>query len=589
VRWTVIAGTALALLGLALPAAAGARTATPPDPYELGQPTVPRASAAQAPTPSPATAGLPGSFTDALTRLLAAGSIPPATRQADLAAMVAARQSLRKLHGTRHTELAAVIGNLTRIATTGQLTPSRLPALVLTLERNRQWWTTGPLLSSEQRVTFPGSLLVWEYYPGQGIEIQWLASFGKANGYFLTGPADNAPLGQILDELVGLAVARAGGIAWEYDFSFDGGSPPWVSAISQGTAIQALARGAVRLGRPAYFDDARQALPIFETPPPLGVRLATPNGAWYLIYSFAPDQLVLNAFIQSLVGLYDFATLANDPTGRALFAAGDAEARIDVPHYDTGAWSLYDQSTESDLGYHELLDGFLRNLCNRTQDPAPSIAATIASAGTRAASLPGVAPSSGGSQAPAGESTTPASPAPLTGAAGPTSPAGATGPAGATSPAGTTGPVGATSPGVAGGTSPTPGAAPPPAPIPTPAPGPAAANIFCATATDFADDLHQPPTLALHVSGRLRAGATAHLHLTLSKISNVVLTAVRAARTTTSVREQLGHGTRTLSWTPTKPGRYKIAVTATDLAGNTGRTSIAVTVAAAATGHSGHA
>jgi D-glucuronyl C5-epimerase C-terminus/Putative Ig domain len=286
---------------------------------------------------------------------------------------------------------------------------------------------------------------------------------------------------------------------------------------------------------------------------------------------------VLNAFIQALVGLYDFATLANDPTGRALFAAGDAEARIDVPHYDTGAWSLYDQSTESDLGYHELLDGFLHNLCNRTQNPAPSIAATIASAATRAARPLGTGTVSGGSQAPTGGSTAPTDPTGPTSPTGPASPAGPTGAAGPASAA----------PAVSGGTAPAP--APAPAQAPAPAPGPVAGNVFCTTATDFAADLHVPPKLALRVTGRLRAGATAHVHLTLSKISNVALNAVRAGRTMTSVHEQLGHGTRTLSWTPAKPGRYTIEVTATDLAGNTGRTSVAVTVAAATAARPGHA
>ena len=59
-------------------------------------------------------------------------------------------------------------------------TPSRLPVLFQTLDRNRQWWTTGPLLSSGQRVEFTGSELVWEYYPGQGIQLQVLGTFGKA-------------------------------------------------------------------------------------------------------------------------------------------------------------------------------------------------------------------------------------------------------------------------------------------------------------------------------------------------------------------------------------------------------------------------
>ena len=45
----------------------------------------------------------------------------------------------------------------------------------------------------------------------------------------------------LLDEALGLAAVRGGGIAWEYDFRFDGGSPPWVSAITEGTAVEALA------------------------------------------------------------------------------------------------------------------------------------------------------------------------------------------------------------------------------------------------------------------------------------------------------------------------------------------------------------
>ena len=57
----------------------------------------------------------------------------------------------------------------------------------MTLERNRQWWTTEPLLNNGVRVSFPGSRLVWEYYAGQGIEIQWLGTFGAANGYYLSG------------------------------------------------------------------------------------------------------------------------------------------------------------------------------------------------------------------------------------------------------------------------------------------------------------------------------------------------------------------------------------------------------------------
>ncbi len=42
-----------------------------------------------------------------------------------------------------------------------------------------------------------------------------------------------------------------------------------------------------------------------------------------------------------------------------------------MPHYDTGAWSMYDQSSESDLNYHELLAEFLEHLCEKTGKGEP--------------------------------------------------------------------------------------------------------------------------------------------------------------------------------------------------------------------------
>ena len=89
-----------------------------------------------------------------------------------------------------------------------------------------------------------------------------------------------------------------------------------MSALAQGTAVQALARAAVRLGDPRLFEVARAGLGIFRAPPPEGVRVQTAAGAHYLIYSFAPRLRVLNGFVQSLNGLLDFARLANDAERR---------------------------------------------------------------------------------------------------------------------------------------------------------------------------------------------------------------------------------------------------------------------------------
>ena len=52
----------------------------------------------------------------------------------------------------------------------------------------------------------------------------------------------------LLTEMIPLAAERAGGIVWEYYFYYSGGSPPWVSAMAQGTALEALIRAQSAFG-----------------------------------------------------------------------------------------------------------------------------------------------------------------------------------------------------------------------------------------------------------------------------------------------------------------------------------------------------
>ena len=124
-----------------------------------------------------------------LTRLRRSRAITASAYRGYSASFNAALNTERRLSGTRATELEAVIENLHQIAASGKLIPSRLPVLFQTLDRNRQWWTTGPLLTYGQRVEFTGSSLVWQYYPGQGIELQVLGTFGKADGLYTAGRA----------------------------------------------------------------------------------------------------------------------------------------------------------------------------------------------------------------------------------------------------------------------------------------------------------------------------------------------------------------------------------------------------------------
>jgi hypothetical protein len=301
-----------------------------------------------------------------LRRLRRRGAITAAAYRHYGAVYRAAVAAAGRLGGTGSAELGAVIGNLSEIAQAGQLTVSRLPALFLTLERNRQWWASGVIPATYGRVEFAGDDRVWEYYPGQGIELQVLGTFGKADGLYSAGRAHYAALQKLLAEMLPLAAHRGGGLTWEYYFHFEGGGLPWTSAMSQGTAIEALTRAFKASRDSSYLTLAHSALRIFTLPPPTGVAVRTRAGTRYVQYTFAPSQDILNAFLQSLIGLYDYAHVSGDSLATRLFAAGDAQARAQTPRFDTGAWSLYQPGIEDSLSYHELVTGFLGQLCQKT-------------------------------------------------------------------------------------------------------------------------------------------------------------------------------------------------------------------------------
>jgi hypothetical protein len=304
-----------------------------------------------------------------LTTMFHRRQISAAVYHSDVAAYNGALGIERRLHGIRRSELAAVTSTIHNIAAAHQLNASRLPAVFATLAANVQWWQNGPLLAGGQRVEFAGSQLVWQYYPGQGIQLQVLANFGKADGLYTGGPADYPAMEQLLSEIIPLASRRGGGLAWEYYFPFDGGAAPWTSAMSQATGLEALTRAYKATGNPYYLQVANQALPIFRVRPPAGVAVPTRAGTRFIQYTFTPRTKIINAFLQTLIGLHDFAGVSGNTTAARLFAAGNREAMAEVPSFDTGAWSLYQPGVEDDLGYHQLVTGFLSQLCSLVGAP----------------------------------------------------------------------------------------------------------------------------------------------------------------------------------------------------------------------------
>lgn len=263
-------------------------------------------------------------------------------------------------------ELEGVLKNTTIMARGNRITAGRMLMLTETLKRNAEWWKLRRSTGSGQRVSFEGSKLVWQYYPGSGMQIQWLGTFGNGNALYYSGAAATADLKALVDESLRLAVPRAGGIAWEYFFPFGGGTPPWVSGMAEATGIQVLSRASTKLAVPDYLAKAKEAMTILKTPPPTGVQVVESTGTHFLIYSYAPDQKVLNADNQTINGLYAYVLAApDDVDARLLLLSGLQWLDANVGRYDTGKWTLYQLGGPSaNAHYHGVARDFLKTLCN---------------------------------------------------------------------------------------------------------------------------------------------------------------------------------------------------------------------------------
>jgi hypothetical protein len=282
-------------------------------------------------------------------------------------------RTYKRLRGARRDQLGYVIDTVEALALARRLTPTRMAGAFVQLERNRRYWRSLPYPAAGDQVSFKGSEVLYQYFPGQGLQMHPLSTFKKANHMHGTCERQEAGcsldrLRRLLDEMEDIAVQRSRRfIAWEYGFHFGGGSPPWISGMAEATAIQAYGRASDLLGEPRYVETAQRALGAFETLPPNGVRaVGFAGGIHYLQYSFAPRLYIFNAFLQSLIGLHDFARITGDTRAAELYEEAEPEAREEIPLSDVGDWSRYSyRGAESNRDYHELLREFLASMCSR--------------------------------------------------------------------------------------------------------------------------------------------------------------------------------------------------------------------------------
>jgi D-glucuronyl C5-epimerase C-terminus len=290
----------------------------------------------------------------------------------------------RHLRGAPRANMQGVLASLTSLAKRHLLGGRAYPAF-LVLQRNVDWfWTRrkGPAAYGA-RTTFPGSQIIYEFYPGAGWQLQPLANFGHLNGLLKLKHPKAGQLESYADELLQTAVTRHGFLAFEYYFPWSGGAAGWVSGMATATGMQAFSTLAARDGQTKYADAAHSMLGVFEQGPPWGIKIERPQGTFFLQYSQDKSLLVGNAYAQSILGLDVYAKNSGDTTAASLVSQGVDAAKKILPLYDTGAWSLYYRTPsgpghESDLSYHQLFESFLDEMCDRWQEPFCGEAANFA-------------------------------------------------------------------------------------------------------------------------------------------------------------------------------------------------------------------
>lgn len=247
---------------------------------------------------------------------------------------------------------------------------ARLRALQLTWRVNLEWFAAQSSPASGTRLPLlPGSPLIWQFYPGEGWQLQPLANWGEVHR--LLGSQQALPEARALSlQLLELRVRRRGG-GWanEYLFPWQKSRPGWVSAMPIASSLLALEQLYQRSGEARFQQAAREGLQVLRARAPAGTLLRRgPGRAHLLLYSGEPGMRVGNGFLSASKSLYDYAQLSKNPRAQALLQQALKEARRSLPEYETSAWSRYSAGgAESDLHYHRLFRQFASGLCLRVQ------------------------------------------------------------------------------------------------------------------------------------------------------------------------------------------------------------------------------
>jgi hypothetical protein len=295
-----------------------------------------------------------------LTNAQSRGWLKPADTERYRRAVGLALLDTRALPKAQVAVIGALLSELA--AQSGSYTSPRALALFSMLETNLEYLETH--IVPRGRLDLVGEDgVVYRWFAGRGFQFHPLADFGALNGRVSAKDVEGTR--QLADALLARGIPRGPATRWEYYFPFGRGRPPWTSGMAQAVAAQAFARASALLSDPSLLRAAGRA--YAAVPGRLVQELA--EGPWIRLYSF--DRLVvLNAQLQAIVSLQEYAEMTGDAGASALASAMSVAAQTLLPRFDTGYWSLYALGgVEAPLEYQRYVAQLLIRLAQRTQDP----------------------------------------------------------------------------------------------------------------------------------------------------------------------------------------------------------------------------
>ena len=255
--------------------------------------------------------------------------------------------------------IASQLSQLTPLSSS--YTSPRALTLFTQLEANLVYLETHRLPDAPVDITDDDGV-VYRWFPRLGFEFHPLANFAALNNDAASGDVESTCT--LATALVGRAIPRGTRLIWEYQFRYGTGRPPWASGLAQVVAAQALARSSALLSDPSLGAAAVRA---FASVPPF--LLSLPSGPWIRLYGFNAE-VVLNAQLQAILSLLEYAKSANDAAAAALAQRLSTTTQALFPRFDTGDWSRYELGGGyASRSYEKFVTDLLAKLARQTGDP----------------------------------------------------------------------------------------------------------------------------------------------------------------------------------------------------------------------------